>query len=90
MTQKLIEYERLSLERDFMDKRLASAMASLQQARAEAQRQLLYLEMIVAPNLPDKSLYPRRGRDLLLVFITCLALYGLVRLFIAGVKEHRS
>jgi len=90
MTQKLIEYERLSLERDFMDKRLASAMASLQQARAEAQRQLLYLEMIVAPNLPDKSLYPRRGRDLLVVFVTCLALYGLVRLFIAGVKEHRA
>jgi len=90
MTQKLIEYERLSLERDFMDKRLAAAMSALQQARTETQRQLLYLEKIVTPNMPDKALYPRRGLDILLVLITCLALYGLVRLFIAGVKEHRS
>lgn len=90
MTQKVIEYERLSLEREFTEKRLAAALASLQEARAAAQRQQLYLEKIVNPNLPDKAQFPRRGRDVVLVFVVCWLVYAIVRLLKAGVEEHKG
>jgi len=90
ITQKLIEFERLSLEREFTEKRLASALASLQEARNQAQRQQLYLEKIVTPNLPDKAMYPRRVRDILIVFVVCLLIYSIVRLLKAGVEEHKA
>jgi len=90
MTQKMTEYERLTLNRDYTDKRLASALASLQEARDQAQRQQLYLTTIVSPNLPDEALFPRRGRDILLVFLCSLLAYGIVRLLYAGVKEHQD
>lgn len=90
LAQKMSEYERLTLERDYADKRLATALASLQDARDQAQRQQLYLGKIVSPNLPDEAIYPRRGRSIGITFICCLLVYGIVRLLYAGVKEHQS
>ena len=56
LANKVAEYQRLALEREFADKQLASALASLEQARNEAQRKQVYLERIVAPSLPDKAM----------------------------------
>jgi len=90
MTQKLIDFERFSLDRDFTEKRLAAALTSLQEARAQAQRQQLYLEKIVSPNLPDKALFPRRVRDVLIIFVVCLLCYGIAKLIFVGVEEHKD
>jgi len=90
ISQKMAAFERLTLERDYMDKRLATALASLQEAKVEANRQQLYLAKIVLPNTPDTALYPRRGANIVLTFLCCLLLYGIFRLLYAGVKEHQS
>src|SRR5262249_8152584 len=60
LTTQASEYERLALDRAFAEKQLASALASLELARNEAQKKQLYLERIVQPNLPDYALEPRR------------------------------
>lgn len=84
------QYERLILERDLADKRLASAVTSLQDARNEARRKQAYVERIVQPNLPDKALEPRRIRGILATFVLGLIAWGVLSMLIAGVREHRE
>ena len=58
-------YDRLVLEKTFAERQLATSLAALENARNEAQRQQLYLETLVQPNLPDKAIEPRRLRTVL-------------------------
>jgi capsular polysaccharide transport system permease protein len=87
-TSKETGYDRLLLEKTFADRQLASAFASLETARNDAQRQQLYLERLVQANKPDKADEPKRARTVLMVFILGLILWGVVSLVVASVKEH--
>jgi capsular polysaccharide transport system permease protein len=82
------EYERLDVQRLLAEKILASALASLEGARLEAQRQQLYIETIAQPNLADYPLYPKRAASFATVVVTCLLAYGIAWLLVAGVREH--
>jgi capsular polysaccharide transport system permease protein len=90
LASKAIEYQRLSLDSQFADRELVSTMASLEQARTEAQRQQLYLERIAQPSLPDKAMEPRRLRAVLAVFVLGLALWGILTMLISGIREHQD
>jgi capsular polysaccharide transport system permease protein len=84
----LSEYERLDVQRALAEKQLASAFGSLEAARLEAQRQQLYLETIAQPNLADYPLYPRRFASFGIVAGSCLLVYGIAWLMVAGIREH--
>jgi capsular polysaccharide transport system permease protein len=84
------EYERLEVQRDLAEKQLASAFASLEAARLEAQRQQLYLETIAQPNFADYPLYPQRIVSFATIVGACLVAYGITWLLVAGVREHAS
>jgi len=84
------EYERLNVELGIDEKALASAFTSLETARLEAQRQQLYLETIVQPNLADYPIYPKRMVSFLVVTVTCSLAYGIAWLLVASVREHAS
>ena len=86
----LTEYERLDVKRQLAEKTLASAFASLEAARLEAQRQQLYIETIAEPNLADYPLYPKRFASFATVAATCMLVYGIAWLLISGVREHAS
>lgn len=88
MAPKISEYEQLQLRQEFASRELASALASLESARAEARRQQIYLDRVVEPNLPDKALYPKRLISVLIVFISAFLVYSIGRLLLAGVEEH--
>lgn len=90
LAQQLASYERLMLEREFADKQLASATASLEAARVEAQRQQLYLSRIVQPNLAVYPLYPRSSTIVASIFIGLTIAYGIGWLLIVGMREHAS
>jgi len=66
---KIAEYERLTLEREFAEKALMAAMASVELARIEASRQQVYLEQVATPSEPDYPTYPWR-------LIWCLATFA--------------
>jgi len=85
---KAAEFQRLVLEKEFADTMLASSMSSLEQARIEVQRQQLYLERIVQPNLPDEAWEPRRFRNILSIFILGLISWGVLAMLFAGIREH--
>lgn len=88
LTNKVTEYERLILERDFAAKQLVVALASLEQARNEAQRQQIYLGRIAEPNKPDVAIEPHRLRNIFAIFLLGLIVYGIATLLIANVREH--
>ena len=90
LSTKAAEFERLALERAFADKQLATALASLEQARNEAQRKQLYLDRIVEPGKPDIAIEPRRLRNVAATFALGLVAWGVLSLLIAGVREHRD
>jgi capsular polysaccharide transport system permease protein len=86
--RQVILVERLLLEKDFGQKQLAAAMTALEQARAEALRQQLYLERVAQPNVPDSSLEPDRVRGILTTLVLGLLFWGIFSLLISGVREH--
>ena len=90
LSRQLAAYERLMLERQFADQQLASATASLEAARVEAQRQHLYLSRIVQPNLAVYPLYPRKLTSLAIIFVGLAIAYGIGWLLIVGMREHAA
>ena len=83
-----VRYQRLELEREFADKRLAAALTSLQEARNEARRQQAYVERIVQPSLPDEAQLPRRFRGMVATFAFAVIVWSIMTMLIAGIREH--
>jgi capsular polysaccharide transport system permease protein len=85
-----VKYTQLSLDSQFADKQLASALASLEEARSEARRKRAYVERVVQANLPDYPLEPRRLRDVFTVFVLGMIAWGVLSMLLAGMLEHRD
>lgn len=90
LSASAVRYQRLELERQFAERRLAAAMSSLQEAQAEARRQQAYVERIVQPNIPDEAQEPRRLRGIFATLVLALLAWGILRLLLAGVREHHG
>lgn len=90
LSNKAAEFQRLSLDAEFSNRQLASALASLENARNEAQRQQVYLERIAQPNLPDVAQDPRRLRNVLATLVLGLVAWGILTMVVAGIKEHQG
>jgi capsular polysaccharide transport system permease protein len=88
LAQQAIRFERLTLENEFANKQLTAALASLERARSEAQRKQAYVERVVEPNLPDAPIEPRRMRGIIATLALSLLAYGILRMLLAGVREH--
>ena len=84
------QYQRLELEREFADRRLAAAMNSLEEARNEARRKQAYVERIAQPSLPDEAQEPRRLRGILATFVLGLVAWAILKMLIAGIREHHA
>jgi len=85
-----VEYQRLTLENQFAEKQLASAMTSLESARNDARRKQVYLERIVEPNLPDEALEPKRYRNIFSTLALGLVAWGVFSMLLAALREHRD
>ena len=90
MSANAVRYQRLALDREYADKRLTAALASLQEARNEARRKQAYVERIVQPSLPDEAQEPRRLRGIFATFVLGLVAFGILSMLLAGVREHRD
>jgi capsular polysaccharide transport system permease protein len=90
LANKAAGIQQLALETDFANKQLASALASLQSARSEAQRQQVYLERIAQPSLPDVAQEPRRMRSVLAALVLGFVAWGILNMLVAGIREHQD
>jgi capsular polysaccharide transport system permease protein len=88
LAEKLAEYEKLSLEREFSVRALSDAVKSLEQARLEARRQQLFLERVVDPGVADYATMPQRWRMVATVFGFNVLGLAMGWLIVTGVREH--
>lgn len=90
LANKAAGIQQLALETEFANKQLGSALASLEAARNEAQRQQVYLERIAQPSLPDVAQEPRRLRSVLAALVLGLVAWGILSMLLAGIREHQD
>lgn len=81
-------YEGLMLEREFAEKFYTTMLTMAETARAEADRQQLYLITFVEPALAQMALFPRRGASVLVVLACSIAIWSIVSLLVAAVRDH--
>jgi capsular polysaccharide transport system permease protein len=85
-----VKYQRLTLDNQFAEKQLSSALTSLEEARSEARRKQAYVDRVVQPNLPDYPLQPGRLRGIFSVLVLGLVAWGILSMLLSGLLEHRS
>lgn len=90
LSTAMVRYQELQLTSQFAEQRVAIALASLQEAQAEARRKRAYIERISDPSLPDYAEEPRRIRSIFATFILGLIVWGVLSMLMIGVKEHRD
>ena len=90
ITTQAAAYQRLFLENELAEKQLAAAIASLESAKAEADRKQLYLEVVSQSSKPDLALKPQRFYNIIATLVIGLMLYGIISLLTASVREHKN
>ena len=88
VSEAILEYEGLMVERTIAEKLNDSATIMLDRARVAANRQHVYLAVFVPPTRPELSTVPMRGHALFVAFFAFMVLWGCSSLLIAGVKDH--
>jgi len=81
-------YEAIETEAIFAQRAYEAAMSALERARAEAQRQQVYLAPVVRPVLPEHALYPARLTNTLTIFATALLAWFVGLIALRALKEH--
>ncbi|MGE0260464.1 MAG: hypothetical protein AB7T18_17095 [Alphaproteobacteria bacterium] len=90
LTRRLADYEQIEAERRFAEAAYQLALRSVEQARANADRQRVFIASFVPPRPPEEALYPRRWRTLGTVALIAFALWGIGGLAAQSVREHLS
>jgi|WetSurMetagenome_2_1015567.scaffolds.fasta_scaffold55305_3 capsular polysaccharide transport system permease protein len=90
ITQRLREFEGLAIESDYADKKLVSALAAYDAARGLADQRQRFIVPVVAPNLPEEAALPHRMIAFLETMLVLIAVYGIVALAIAGIRDHQG
>jgi len=88
INKQITYYQQLASEKDFADRNLSTALASMEQARIELMKKRLYLEKISEPSKPDIAIEPKRTRGIATIFIVGLLIWSVASMIMAGVKEH--
>jgi len=89
LVPKITEYDDLITQRTLLEKQLEGAAMALEAAKTRADRQRLYIDEVVQPNLPDYAAYPKALASIFVVFMTLGMFYAIGRLVVAGAQEHR-
>lgn len=90
LTRRLSVFEQLKLKQEFAAKRYDAARVQLEEAKAQAARQRLFLVPVVTANTPEKPVSPRPLRTTLTVFAALAVAFAIGWLVLAGVREHQA
>ena len=84
------QQQELQLDLDLATKAYSSALLALESARTEASRKLKQLVVVSSPHLSEEAKYPRVAYTLTNILLILLAIYALVRMIRATIREHRD
>lgn len=85
----LAEYERLAVDREFAEQAYTAALATYDQALAEARRKSRYLAAYIRPTLAQASEYPQKEVLLATVAFFLLAAWAIAVLVYYSVRDRR-
>ena len=83
------EFERLNVDLEFAQKSYVAALATLEAARADAQRQSRYLAAYVTPTLAEKPLYPKRAQILVVMAVFLGLGWAVMVLVLYNLRDRR-
>ena len=87
LSRQLGSYEQLESERRFAEAAYQHALHGLDQARANADRQQVYIASFVPPSLPEEALYPL-WRSLAVVALIAFAVWAIGGLAAQSIRDH--
>ena len=89
LSQVVGDFEELVVDREFAEQAYTLALATYEQAQAEARRQSRYLAVHIPPTLSEEAEYPDRPILMATVIALCLAGWAILMLIAANVRERR-
>jgi len=90
LSSVLGSYEALENDRKFAETAYQHTLLNLDQARANADRQQVFVASFVAPSLPEEALYPHRWRSLGTIALIACALWSIGGLMLQSMRDHLS
>lgn len=88
LVPKLLGYDELEIKRKIIERKIAEETTALEAAKAQADKQMLFITVIAKPSLPDYAGYPKRLVFLLIAFSSFLGIYITGSLLVSGAREH--
>jgi capsular polysaccharide transport system permease protein len=88
LSASLDAYEALESKRKFAEWAYQLALRGVDEARASADRQHVFVASFVPPALPQEATYPRRWRSLGVVALMAFALWAIGGLALQSVRDH--
>ena len=82
------DYEQLNLDVQFAQTMVTSTMTALDQARATAAAQHIYIEPFVRPSMPESSTYPNVAQSVISVAASAFAIWLIGLLVIRSIRER--
>ena len=86
----MTKFGELDLERQVAERLYAGATTSLEVARLNAERKMMYLKTFVSPVAPQEATYPRRALYSFLIFVASAALWGILCGLGATVRNYMA
>jgi len=83
-----VELQLLQSEFDLLRKEVEINLMAFLQAQNQAYLQHLFIETVESPRIPDAPMEPRKLRNVFVTFVVSFALWGVLMLFISGIREH--
>ena len=85
----LAEYEGLVVDREYSEGAYAAALAALDGARANANRQSRYLATYLTPTIPERAEYPQRGMILGLAALFLILLWAISSMMFYALRDRK-
>lgn len=88
LARTMAGYSTLTTTQSIAQQEYVTALSTLNAELFAVKRQMLYLVDIVPPRLPDDAEYPRRWKDLAIIFVLSICAWLSVRIVVAALKDH--
>jgi capsular polysaccharide transport system permease protein len=90
ITQRLREFEGLQITSEYAEKQLVAALTAYDAAKSLASERERFIVPVIAPNLPQTATEPHRFASFFEALFVLVAVYGVVALAIAGIRDHQG
>lgn len=88
LSTTVAEYEQLNSELQYAQSAVTATMQALDQARANAAKQQLYITPYVLPSLPESARYPSRFFSTMTVAVMCFAFWIISVMIMRAIRER--